>query len=224
MSTTKPALTPEIANQINERTSKLPENEQFLIANCVENLLNGSSWGIMNKLLLDVYPEPEKFNNGVTKVYQLAPKQIKGKEGKTRPVYLVESDYQSALKTLQKVAPGLVNGQFVQEFTDEVKESIESFKKFYAKASKDGFQGYLGFYSVNSTETMTYQKKREKAFQLPLSAVLSLMNDNNTRLNLGGAVTPSQVKANFEQYAKHLATSEGETAVVVQLVIRGTGK
>ncbi|AFQ30027.1 hypothetical protein P4493_04705 [Bacillus thuringiensis] len=223
MSKTKPVLNPQMIEQINERTAKLPENEQFLIANCIQNLLNGSSWGFMTKEMVEAYGDPMKFNNELTKVYSLAPKPSK-RAGKTNPVYMVESNYQNALTTLQKVVPGVVNNEFVQEFKDEVQDSIESFKKFYAKASKEGFQGIIGFNSVNKTETMTFNGKRERAFQLPLSAVLGLMNDNNTRLNLGGIVTPSQVKANFEQYASKLLTSEGSTAVVVQLVIRGTGK
>lgn len=53
---------------------------------------------------------------------------------------MVESNYQNALTTLQKVVPGVVNNEFVQEFKDEVQDSIESFKKFYAKASKEGFK------------------------------------------------------------------------------------
>ncbi|MGF2714297.1 hypothetical protein ACQUY5_18735 [Bacillus cereus] len=230
MSKTKPVLTPQMAEEINKRTASLPEDEQFLIANCIQNLLNGSSWGIMPKAMVDAYEDPMKFNNGLTKVYKLAPKLSKRKDvgtepRKETPMYLVESNYQNALQTLKKVVPGTVNNEFIQEFTKEVKDSIESFKKFYEKASKTGFQGYLGFYSINSTETMTHQKKREKAFQLPLSAVLGLMNDQNTRLILGGQpVTPSQVKANFEQYASKLMTSEGETAVVVPIAIQGTGK
>ncbi|PGF05146.1 hypothetical protein [Bacillus toyonensis] len=221
---------PRMFEAIDKRTRELPEDEQFLVANCIQNLLNGSSWGIMTKEMVEAYGDPMRFNNELTKVYEVSPSLSKAigdgrREPKKNPRYLVESNYQNALKTLQKVVPELVNNEFVQEFRNEVQDSIASFDKFYAKASKEGFQGYLGFYSINSTETMTFQKSREKAFQLPLSAVLGKMSDQNTRILVKGqAMTPSQVKANFEQVTPQLAVSDGATAIVVALAIRGTGK
>ncbi|PHE64401.1 hypothetical protein COF68_06075 [Bacillus toyonensis] len=210
---TKPMLNDKVMEEVMNNIAKISEEKQFLLANCIENLLNGSSWGVMNKGLLKSYPDPLKYNNGTTKVYAV---------DKT---YLVDADYQSALKTLQQVAPNLVDNAFAQDFIKEVKANIESFKAFISKSEKTGFKGFVGFYSINKTETMTYMKKREKAFQLSLETVLGQLSDQSVRFYVQGQyIAPSQFKANFKEYINFLDVSEGTTALVVPMVIQGAKK
>ena len=211
-----------IMAQVNDNIAKLSEEEQFLIANCVENILNGSHWGFMTKGLLKVYKEPLKYNNDLTSVTKVSVKD----KGYT---YLVEArNVKGALKVLQRVAPSLVDQKFIEQYINKANEAKQSFTTFMKKSAEgSGFKGYIGVNSINSTPTMTVGKDRHKAFQLPFSAVVTELSrslGSNALVYIDGKTIPvSEVPSVWKDrtFLDKLTVSDGATSVVLPLVIRG---
>lgn len=204
------------------RIAKLPEEQQFLVETCIENILKGSHWGFLNKEHLKMFPDPMKFNNNVTSVYQ-----VKSEGGK--PVYLVETtDVKSALKLLSKVAPTLVDQDFINMYLAKLKDAQKNFELFLSKIRKDGtFKGYIGSNSVNGTATMTFRRDRHKAFQLPLATVITELVSyfgSNAYIYVKGELISfqqlPQYCRNLHEIYNELTVSEGHTSVVLPIMLK----
>jgi len=206
--------------QILNNIAKLPDEEQFLLSTCIENLLNGSHWGFMQKNVLKAYPKPLEYNNDLTTVMEVGTDV-----GEKR--YLVEAkDPRVALKVLQKAAPSLVTKDFVEKYIKKIQESEQAFVKFVEKGSKEGFKGYIGVYSINSTNTMTFKGDRNRAFQLPLTAILNALPKlvGNVVYFVGNkTATPSYIHATYNSptdLLKELVASDGATSVVLPVAFK----
>lgn len=210
--------------QVNmEKIASMSEDKQFVLATCIENILNGSNWGFMTKELKKVYPNASDLNSSNTLVAKVrVPVEGKTAEGTT---FLVESDLKFSLKTIQEAAPTLVDKDFLNKYTEKRKSNEEAFKKFVENAVKGtGFKGYIGAYSINSTNTMTYKKERHKAFQIPLRTMLQVLANFPVKIAIDNQlVSPQQlVSADYSTVLSKLNVSEGSTALVLQLAIKGS--
>lgn len=218
--------------QILNNISSLDEEKQFLIANCVANLFQGSHWGFISEKQAKQYDENVVYKNPYLKASPL-------KEG-SGLILLESTDIKQTLKVLQEVAPSLVDQQFIQKYlegTTNASKAYISFLKAQLK-SKRGSQGVIGINSINKTNTMTYNGERKPAFQLQLKSLVALtakhFQENNIGLNSFAIIIQGKpilladlanlVQNNESQVLKYLGVSKGTTSVTVQYAIASPEK
>jgi hypothetical protein len=212
----------QVMDQVYNNIADCSMEEQFLLSTCVKNMLNGSHWGFIEKEVLKAFKEPLKYNNALTRVGVVG----KGKEQR----YFVEAtDPRKALQILKKVAPSLVDQDFLNKYLHKLTETRKAFESFVKKSYEGkGFIGYIGVNSINSTNTMTYKGKRHKAFQLPLKDVVTVLVSvlgRNVVVGISGQTKPlpellTAYKSPFD-LMRDLEVSEGSTSIVLPLAIKG---
>lgn len=215
-----------VMREVEQNISRLTNSEAFLIATCIENMLNGSTWGFVREDELKEFGGVEANNNNLTNLTRV-------KNEKGQPIYLVEAnDVKDALKVLQKVAPSLVDEKLVKDFIVRSNTAKDAFTEFIRKSRNGkGFKGYIGLNSINKTTTMTYKGERHKAFQVDIKWALtwlSINHDNEVRVVIQdeisgvGSYRPSELLLNLDSHlnlSNKLTTSEGRTSVVIALAV-----